>query len=180
MQVNALIYHMGDQADDILLSFRLDDEEKKKYDTVKGKFEEHFIKRHNPIYKRAKFNQRKQLPGESVDDFITSLYGRVEHCNYNELRDEMIRDRIVVGLTDATLAERLQLDPDLTLETAITKARQSEEVKKQQSVVRGDTPRIDAVRNKKTQKRPATNKQEPCTRCGKTPFTQDRNVLRKM
>ena len=44
-----------------------------------------------------------------------SLYGLVEHCEYEHLHEEMIRDRIVVGLQDATLAEKLQLDPDFTL-----------------------------------------------------------------
>ena len=52
----------------------------------------------------------------------------------------MIHDCIVVGLTDASLAKKLQLDPELTLETAITKARQLEMVKKQQAVVRADIP----------------------------------------
>ncbi len=38
-QVNTLIYTMGDdEADDILRSFSLSDEDKKKYDTVMGKF----------------------------------------------------------------------------------------------------------------------------------------------
>ena len=49
----------------------------------------------------------------------------------------MIRARIVVGLLDDTLSEKLQLDARLTLETAVTIARQSEEVHKQQTVVRG-------------------------------------------
>ena len=30
-----------------------------------------------------------------------------EHCSYDELQDNMIRDLIVVGLHDATLAEEL-------------------------------------------------------------------------
>ena len=30
-----------------------------------------------------------------------------EHCSYGELQDNMIRDLIVVGLHDATLAEEL-------------------------------------------------------------------------
>lgn len=34
-QVNSLIYSMGDQADDILRSFNLSEEEAKKYTTVK-------------------------------------------------------------------------------------------------------------------------------------------------
>ena len=49
----------------------------------------------------------------------------------------MIRDRIVVGLRDAKLSENLQLDPDLTLEKAVTKARQAEAVKEQEPLVRG-------------------------------------------
>ena len=172
---------MGDQADDILLSFRLSDENKKKYDMVKAKFESHFIKRRNPIYKRAKFNQWKQLPGESVDDFITALYGLVEHCEYGELRNEMIRDRIVVGLTDASLAEKLQLNPELTLETAITKARQSEMVKKQQAVVRADIPYVDGIHKRKPSKdkRPTESKQKQCTRCGKIPSHARQNCPAK-
>ena len=136
---------MGDLADDILTSFGLSDDDKKKYDVVKAKFERHFIKRRNKIYERAKFNQRRQLPGESVDDFITSLYGLVEYCEYGELCEEMIRDRIVVGLQDASLSEKLQLDPELTLQNAITKVQQYETVKKQQATVRGETTSVDGL-----------------------------------
>ena len=136
-QVNTLLYSMGDEADDILRSFRLSEEDAKSYDTVKSKFDGHFVKRRNVIYERAKFNQRKQEPGESVDSFITALYGLAEYCGYSTLHDEMIRDRIVVGLRDAKLSEKLQLDPELTLDKAVTQARQSESIRQQQSLVRG-------------------------------------------
>ena len=84
-QVNTLVYCMGDAADDILCALGLSDEEKKVYKTVKGKFEEHFVKRRNVIFERAKFNRRRQKEGESVDSFITDLHCLVEHCNYGEL-----------------------------------------------------------------------------------------------
>ena len=51
---------MGDQADNILMSFALSVEEGKKYDTIKAKFKNHFVKKHNVIFEWAKFNQRKQ------------------------------------------------------------------------------------------------------------------------
>ena len=89
------------------------------------------------IYERAKFNLRRQEPGESVDSFITSLYGLAEHCGYSGLHDEMIRDRIVVGLRDARLSEKLQLDAKLSLDKAVAQVRQAEAVKQQQSLVRG-------------------------------------------
>ena len=49
-QVNMLIYTMGDEADDILRSFKLSDTDAKKYSVVKEKFEDHFIKKRNVIY----------------------------------------------------------------------------------------------------------------------------------
>ena len=104
------MYTMGDEADDILASFGLNEADSKKYDVVKGKFENYFIKKRNVIFERAKFNQRIQEKGETVDQFITVLYQLAEHCNYGGLRDEMIRDRIVVGLHDAKLSLRLQMD----------------------------------------------------------------------
>ena len=123
---------MGDEADDILCSMGLSDEEKKNYETVKAKFDVHFVKRRNPIFERAKFNQHRQEEEESADSFITALYCLAEHCAYGALHDEMIRDRIVVGLRDANLSMKLQMDPDLTLDKAVAMARQSEAIKQQQ------------------------------------------------
>ena len=189
VQVNTLIYTMGDEADDILRSFQLSEEDKKDYKIVKEKFEAHFVKRRNIIFERAKFNMRKQEGGESVDAFITDLYALAEHCGYNTLHDEMIRDRLVVGLRDAALSEKLQLDAGLTLDKAVTRVRQAEAVKKQQSVLRGegavkpDIPvgAIQRGRPKKgnpqigpRQKGGVTAHKQPptgtvCSRCGKSP-----------
>ena len=78
---------------------------------------------------------RKPEEGESVDSFITDLYALAEHCGYNALHDEMIRDWLVVGLPDASLSEKLQLNAELNL---ITRVHQDEAVKKHQSVLRGE------------------------------------------
>ncbi|KAL5500080.1 hypothetical protein EMCRGX_G011580 [Ephydatia muelleri] len=59
-QVSALIYMMGDKAEDILRSFGLKDEDKKKYKVVRDRYEAYFVKKRNVIYERAKFNLRKQ------------------------------------------------------------------------------------------------------------------------
>ena len=180
---------MGDISDDILSLFGLSEGDKDKYDVVVEKFEAHFVKKRNVIFERAKFNQRRQEEGEPVDDFVTSLYCLLEQCKYGGLHDEMIWDRIVVGLLDSTLSEKLQLEPNLTLEMAITSAHQREQVKKQQQVIRADeTPsNIDIILTKKSQgtlktKQPAgtsiskqqLQKSNPainskiCSRCGKT------------
>lgn len=91
-QVNALVYCMGKEADDILQSFKLTEEQSKVYETVKTKFKNYFVVRRNTIFERAKFNMRKQEEGESVDIFITSSYTLSEHCQYGTLKDKLIRD----------------------------------------------------------------------------------------
>ena len=177
VQVNTLIYTMGDEADDILRSFTLTEEDARVYATVKGKFESHFVKRRNVIFERAKFNMRKQEEKEPVDAFITDLYSLAEHCGYGRLHDEMIRDRLVVGLRDAKLSEKLQLDAELTLDKAVSQVRQAEAVKKQQAVIRseGDSVPIGSIKkgssrlSAKPVKPFSQSKVKSCSWCGKVP-----------
>ena len=76
----------------VFTSFGLSTTDKKKYQTVKEKFDSYFVKRKNVIYECAVFNRRKQEDGEKVDSFITSLYKLVKHCEYGDLREKTIRD----------------------------------------------------------------------------------------
>ena len=166
-QVNALIYTMGDAVDDILSSLGLSEEDKEKYKVVKDKFQAHFVKNINVIYERAKFNRRCQQDDETVDQFVTALHTLAEHCSYGALKDEMIRDRLVVGLRDPNLSLKLQMDSRLTLKTAVIMASQNEMVRKQQSVVRpaDQPPSIDRVIFKK--QRPQKNKSSQPTQPSK-------------
>ena len=79
---------MGDEADDILRSFKLSEDDIKKYSRVKEWFEGFFVKRRNAIYERTKLNLRKQEEGEKVAAFINDLYILVGHCEYGDLQDE--------------------------------------------------------------------------------------------
>ena len=139
-QVNTLVYCMGEEADDILTSLHLTEDENGPYEVVKQKFDTYFNGSKNVIFERARFNQRRQEADESVDEFVTALYRLVEHCDYGTLKDEMVRDRIVVGIRDEQLSERMQLDAHLSLKTAVDQIRQRETVRKQQSVVRKNPP----------------------------------------
>ena len=106
----------------LLVSFDLSKAERKKYKLVKDKFDSHFVIKKNVIYERAKFNMGSQKEGEPAHSFITDLYALAEFCNFGNLRDELIRDRLVVGILDKQLSEKLQLDADLILEKAIIQA----------------------------------------------------------
>eukprot|EP00731_Ephydatia_muelleri_P034495 Em0062g18a len=92
------------------------------------KLDDYFGVRRNVIFERARFNRRDQLEGETADEYIATLFSLAENCEYGGLKDELIRDRLVVGIRDETLSRQLQLDPELTLKSI----RQREAVKDQQ------------------------------------------------
>ena len=182
-QVSMLLYSMGEEAEVVLASTGITDEERKCYERVVGKLDGYFHVRHNVIFERARFNKRDQLEGESGDQYITELYYLAERCSYGQLTSEMIRDRLVVGIRDQALSERLQLNPDLTLEKAKTMIRQREAVHTQQQVLKEaescssfkredrsvDIIKGQGIRTKSAGVLPAKPKQAPkqCIKCGK-------------
>ena len=136
-QVSTLLYAMGDCADDILITLRLD-EEKATYEEVTQALNKHYEGRRNVIVERARFNRQKQQPGEPIDAFIQDLYRLADYCEYAELKDSLIRDRIVVGVSNEKLSDHLQSKSDLTLDKAVQLCRQAESRKQNQDVVRGE------------------------------------------
>ena len=76
-----------------------------------------------------------------------ALYDLAENCEYGNMKSEMLRDRLVVGIRDQSLSEKLQMDSDLTLEKAKKQIRQREAVHEQQQELKGDEPSsADAVK----------------------------------
>ncbi|UYV83039.1 hypothetical protein LAZ67_22001911 [Cordylochernes scorpioides] len=132
-KIDLFMYLMGDRADNIFRTFKFEkEEEATKFDSVLKAFDSHFCVRKNIIYERAKFNSRIQEDREPVDEFITSLYKLADSCEFEGFHEQLIRDRIVVGVRDKALSERMQLDSELTLEKAVKMVRQQEAVRQQQ------------------------------------------------
>ena len=80
---------MGEEADDIMVSFGLTADDAKQYELVKNRFESHFIIKRNIIFERAKFNLRSQQEGESVETFITDLHCLANTVNLAYLRTNL-------------------------------------------------------------------------------------------
>ena len=127
-QVNTLLYCMGEEFEALLDSMNVNDEEKQDYAVVLVQFDDFFNVRRNIIFECARFNCRSQQEGETADEFIMELYKLIEDCNYGGLQDEVIRDRLVVGIRYQTLLEKMQLDPDLNQEKAKKMAGQQEAI----------------------------------------------------
>ena len=58
-------------------------------------------------------------PDKSIESFINDLYSITEHLNYDDLKDKLIRDKLVISIKDKKLFRRLQLLANLTLKTAV-------------------------------------------------------------
>ena len=65
----------------------------------------------NVIYERYIFNKRVQDAGESIDHFITDIIKLAEHCQYGELKDDLVRDKLVSGVRDNKVHEKLGFEP---------------------------------------------------------------------
>ena len=102
-QVSMLLYCLGEEADDILTSTNISMESRKKYNDVLAKFDAHFKVRKNIILESMWFNRKTQEEDKSVEQFITSLYSLADSCEYGDMKEELIRDCLVVGIKDITL-----------------------------------------------------------------------------
>uniref|UniRef100_H3AWH4 Integrase catalytic domain-containing protein n=1 Tax=Latimeria chalumnae TaxID=7897 RepID=H3AWH4_LATCH len=97
-----------------------------------------------------------------------------ESCEFRNTKNEQIHDRLVSGILDKELSQKLQLEPELTLEKAIQTAHDSELVKgramKGRDEVSQKPSRFSETRKGWLQRsRPLqTQKAGPkCTRCGR-------------
>ena len=73
-QVSSLLYAMVEKVDDIIDSFRLSDDDRKSYATVRDKFEPYFMKKRNIVFDQVRFSQRRQEEGEPVATFVDGIY----------------------------------------------------------------------------------------------------------
>ncbi|KAJ8358132.1 hypothetical protein AAFF_G00031380 [Aldrovandia affinis] len=94
---------------------------------ILDELEKYFKPAKNTIYERYVFGSCKQEEGESIDNFVTRLRERAATCDYGQLKDEMIRDKIVLGVANESIRRRLLREKGLTLITAIEMCRAAEQ-----------------------------------------------------
>lgn len=176
IQVATLVYSLGEKAEDIFNSFNLSEQHQTVYETVKSKFDTYFRPQTNHIFERAKLNVMQQQVGQTMAEFAVALQKQALRCGYSNtaMRDECTRDRFVVGILDNKVSKKLQMDAELTLESAIKTAAQSEEVDKQQVQLSNkfSTDSVNKVqahnsKGKKNFTKPREPREQPsCRWCG--------------
>lgn len=136
---------------------------------------EHLIGQVNVIVERNHFWTRQQKEGESFADYIMELRDLMRTCAFCEHADDLLRDKIVLGVRNPETVKRLLAQPQLTLAGAITIC-QSEEASSRQrdEICKGNSVSAIRASTYKKAKHPGFSKvqmhrssSQLCGYCGK-------------
>ena len=174
----------GEEAIEVHNSFTFTEAERDDPAALLAKFQQHCEPKKNVTYEtqRHVFNTRSQQPAQPFDAFLTELRLQAKKCAYGTLTDELIRDRIVVGIRDDKVRSRLLREPELTLQTCIGIAHATETSQMQMQSIKDETNTVHQVmpstsRDRREQRKPANCKycgtahaprKEACPALGKT------------
>ena len=76
-------------------------------EVVLNKFQSFCIGETKVIYERYCFKKRAQEPNETTDTYVAALNTIAKSCEYGTLQDDLVRDRIVVGIANNGIRKRL-------------------------------------------------------------------------
>ena len=79
---------------------------KKNLEWVKEKFKVYFIPKRNLTYERYVFFKRDQFESENIECYYAELRKLARTCEFKDLKDSLIKDRIIIGMIDNNLRQR--------------------------------------------------------------------------
>ena len=122
----------------------------------------------NVVYERYILNMCVQQSEESVQSYVTRLRKLAASCEYGVLTDDLIRDRLVIGLKNQGDKVRLLREKTLDLQKAVQMCTSSEIASQQMKKIQGgeDKPTEDV---KKFSDRKASDRSRRKERDGGNP-----------
>ena len=106
----------------------MEKEERGKINKVLEMFTKYVTPLANTPYGRCIFNTRNQKESETFDQYLTELRKLSSSYKFDTITpDEILRDRLILGLKNEKIKKRLLKDNELTLVTLI-RICQSEEI----------------------------------------------------
>lgn len=121
IKIALLLHIIGDPGLDIYNTFPV--HETTTLDDVLAAFDQYFLPKRNITMESFKFNNLTQQEDQNIDSFITQLKKQASFCNFvcekpeckQSYADRMIRDRVLLGLIEKQIQQRLIREPDMTL-----------------------------------------------------------------
>ena len=178
VQVAAFLTAIGPEARKVFKTWNLSATERKDIKGVIERFDNYCNPRKNIPFERYLFNSRQQEPGESFDRYVTALRQIADKCAFDAITpDDLLRDRIIFGIADNKVRERLLREPELSLSKTLDICRASEMSQAQIKTVSAfNSPNVHLLQeNKKAsevklsdgQPSPANQLRYPCRFCGR-------------
>ncbi|XP_030851255.1 uncharacterized protein K02A2.6-like [Strongylocentrotus purpuratus] len=132
-QTSMLLHVIGEEALDIYNTFQFEEDtgDEMKLEKVLKKFENYCMPKRNVTFERHKFFTRSQHKNETTDQYATELRNRAKSCDFGDLKDSLIRDRIICGIVNSMVRERLLRQDDLTLDKTLQLCRSAETTRAQ-------------------------------------------------
>ena len=162
-KVAALLHTAGEEAMEKFNTFGLTEEQAGKLEEVYKAFEEFCTPKANESVERHLFFTRVQANGESFASFLTELKKLSASCGFAELKESLIKDRIICGIRNSSIKNRLLREENLDLEKCATICRAAELAETQMKNIANES-NIHAIKNKggpnRTRGKPV-NKQQP-------------------
>jgi len=119
LRLAILLNAVGEEAIELYNTFDLEEEDKNNYGKVLEAFEKHLCVKTNIVVERFVFNNRVQNNDESFEAFYSDLKKLVKSCDFGVQTDSVVRNRIVLGIIDSILQEKLLREGDLSLDRAV-------------------------------------------------------------
>nr|XP_037283835.1 uncharacterized protein LOC119176582 [Rhipicephalus microplus] len=108
VQAATLLVTVGEEGRKAYNTFKFkDDADKNNVETLLEKFEEFYKPVTNLTFNEFRFGSRNQRPGECFNDWLTNLRLLAKNCEFGDLEDRSLRSRIILGLRDKRLQEKL-------------------------------------------------------------------------
>jgi RNase H-like domain found in reverse transcriptase/Reverse transcriptase (RNA-dependent DNA polymerase)/Integrase zinc binding domain len=124
---------IGQDALDVYNTFVFSKDEQHKLQGVMRHFELYCNPRKNLVFEQSKFFTHAQKEGEPFDKFLTELKTLANTCEFGKQLEPMLTLRIVLGVWDGSLRERLLREGDLSLAKAAEFCRAAEVSQQQAS-----------------------------------------------
>ena len=129
---------MGKDCLQTFLNLNISDEDRNNVEAGMTASENYFKPQRNVVYERYVFNSCEQNQGESVDSYVTRLRKFASSCKFGTLTDELIHDKLVIGILDRGTKGKLFQEKSLTLDKAIDIAHSNEITSKQLETMKSD------------------------------------------
>ncbi len=168
VQIAIFLSCIGEDALHVYNTFLFADDERNKMAAVREKFERYFSPRRNVVFERYQFWRLQQQQGENVDAFVIALRLRAKSCEFGDLTDSMIRDKVVLSCPDSRLQERLLREADLSLVKAVDLCHAAEVTNQQLKAIKAGTDLTSSAHSVSavTSRRVPAATARKCSNCG--------------